>query len=68
MHAIAHLQRAAKSRGAPLLEKLCMFHAVAGTTRLHSLLERGVSGAGIIASWQSEVQRFKALRAQYLMY
>jgi uncharacterized protein YbbC (DUF1343 family) len=68
MHAIAHLQRTAKSRGVPLLEKLGMFHAIAGTTRLHSLIERGASGTEIIASWQSEVQRFKAQRAKYLMY
>jgi hypothetical protein len=32
------------------------------------MLERGVRGDGIIASWGAEVERFRRLRAPYLIY
>ena len=68
MHALAHLRTVTRAKGIPLLEKTAMFHAIAGTTRLHTLIERGATGQDIIASWQAEVQRFKTARAKYLLY
>jgi uncharacterized protein YbbC (DUF1343 family) len=68
MHVIALLQKQARARRAPLLEGLGMFHAIAGTTRLYQLLERGSSGSDIIASWRPEVAAFKEKRGKYLLY
>jgi hypothetical protein len=57
----------AKKRGEPVV-KLGMFHALAGTKRLHRMLSGGSSAADIIAAWQPEVARFKAQRKPYLLY
>jgi uncharacterized protein YbbC (DUF1343 family) len=68
MYAIAEVQRQARARGQKLFDKLGMFYAISGTTRLHSLIERGAGGGEIIAAWQGDVQRFKVQRAKYLIY
>jgi uncharacterized protein YbbC (DUF1343 family) len=67
-HVLAELRKSSLASGAPLFGKLAMFHATGGTTRLHAMLERGVRGDGIIASWGAEVERFRRLRAPYLIY
>jgi uncharacterized protein YbbC (DUF1343 family) len=68
MHVLAELRNSGLASGAPLFGKLAMFHATSGTTRLHAMLERGVGGDEIIASWGAEVERFRVLRAPYLIY
>jgi hypothetical protein len=45
-----------------------MFHAIAGTKRLHQMLAGGSDGASVVAAWQAEVAQFKTLRARYLLY
>jgi uncharacterized protein YbbC (DUF1343 family) len=69
MHVLAALVAEARSKGqVRLFGKLGMFHAIAGTKRLHRMLEAGDSGTAIVAAWQTEVAQFKARRARYLLY
>lgn len=68
MHVLVHLRRASRARGAPLFDKLAMFHATSGTTRLHAMIERGADGHAIIGAWAGEVDRFRARRARHLLY
>jgi uncharacterized protein YbbC (DUF1343 family) len=69
IHVLAELAVEARSRnGVRLFGKLGMFHAIAGTKRLHRMLANGSSAGAIIAAWQDEVSAFKAKRAQYLLY
>jgi uncharacterized protein YbbC (DUF1343 family) len=68
MHVLAELRDSSLASGAPLFGKLGMLHATSGTRRLHAMLERGVGGDEIIASWGAEVDRFRRLRAPYLIY
>jgi len=69
MHVLAALAAEARSKGnTRLFRNLAMFHALAGTKRLHRLLESGSDGAAIIAAWQAEVAQFKTRRARYLLY
>ena len=69
MHALAALAAQARSAGSTrLFRKLAMFHAIAGTKRLHRMLEAGNDGTAIVAAWQTEVAQFKARRARYLLY
>jgi uncharacterized protein YbbC (DUF1343 family) len=69
MHVLAALFAEARAKGiARPIANLAMFHALAGTRRLHRLLADGRSAADIIAAWQPEVARFRAQRARYLLY
>ena len=69
MHVLAALAAEARSKGSTrLFRKLGMFHAIAGTKRLHRMLEAGNGGTAIVAAWQTEVAQFKARRARYLLY
>jgi uncharacterized protein YbbC (DUF1343 family) len=69
IHVLAALAAEARAQGSRrLFHKLAMFHAIAGTKRLHRMLVAGSSGAAIIAAWQAEVAQFKARRARYLLY
>ena len=69
MHVLAALFAEAGAAGiAEPIANQAMFHALAGTRRLHGMLANGRSGADIIAAWQAEVARFRAQRAQYLLY
>ena len=68
VHALAELQAQARVKRAQLFGPSGMFHAVSGTRRLHQMLERGATGAAIIAAWSGEVARFKVERQQYLLY
>ena len=69
MHALAALAAEARSKGSTrLFRKLAMFHAIAGTKRMHRMLEAGNDGTAIVAAWQTEVAQFKARRARYLLY
>ena len=69
VHALALLQRQALFRGEPLLPaRLNMFHAIAGTRRLHRLLDEGATGEAIVSSWQREVAEFRSMRRDYLVY
>ena len=69
VHALALLQRQALFRGEPLLPaRLNMFHAIAGTRRLHRLLDEGATGDAIVSSWQREVAEFRSMRRDYLVY
>lgn len=68
MHALSEIAAQARAKGiTPLFSNLKMFHAIAGTKRLHDMLASS-SGAAIIAAWQTEVAQFKTLRASYLIY
>jgi hypothetical protein len=51
-----------------LFANLRMFHAIAGTKRLHTMLTAGSDGAAIVATWRTEVAQFKSRRARYLIY
>jgi uncharacterized protein YbbC (DUF1343 family) len=69
IHVLAALAAEARSRGdTKLFRNLAMLHALAGTKRLHRMLESGRDGAAIIAAWQDEVAQFKLHRAGYLLY
>ena len=69
MHVLAELIAQARiKRVGGMFPDLRMFHAIAGTKRLHSLLTSGSDGTAIVAAWQAEVAKFKAQRARYLLY
>lgn len=68
IHALALMETAAKRRGKTILPGTRMFDLIAGTLRLKQMLSEGRTGAGIIASWQSEVASFEQKRAKYLLY
>jgi uncharacterized protein YbbC (DUF1343 family) len=44
------------------------FDHLAGTDKIRTALESGTPAAEIVAAWQPELQRFRALRARYLLY
>jgi uncharacterized protein YbbC (DUF1343 family) len=48
--------------------KLDIFFKYYGSASIRSQLERGLSPARIVASWQSNVASFRAARARYLLY
>ena len=69
MYVLSAIAAEARSKGVtPLFANLKMFHAIAGTKRLHQMLAAGSDGATIIAAWQGEAAQFKALRARYFLY
>ncbi len=68
IHALAFLRDAARTANTPLLDKFDMFQKIAGTKRLHQMLEQGASGTQITAAWTDEVARFRKQRTQYLLY
>jgi len=69
MHVLAALAAEGRSTGiARLVGNLAMFHALAGTKRLHRMLGAGSDGHAIVAAWQAEAAQFKASRARYLLY
>jgi uncharacterized protein YbbC (DUF1343 family) len=69
MHVLAALFAEARAQGmADPIANPAMFHALAGTRRLHDMLANGRNGADIVAAWQAEVARFQAQRAPYLLY
>jgi uncharacterized protein YbbC (DUF1343 family) len=69
MHVLAALFAQARAKGvAEPIANQSMFHALAGTRRLHQMLAIGSRADAIIAAWQLEVAQFKAQRAQYLLY
>jgi uncharacterized protein YbbC (DUF1343 family) len=69
IHVLSDVLSEGRARRVPrLLANLKMFHAIAGTKRLHQMLESSRSGAAIIAAWHSEVEQFKAQRTRYLLY
>ena len=69
VHMLAELTAQARAKGVTgLIGNLAMFHAIAGTKRLHQMLSRGSDGAAIVAAWQKELAQFKARRARYLLY
>ncbi len=69
MYVLAALFAEARASGAgEPIGNLAMFHLLAGTKRLHQMLTSGKDGGEIIAAWQEEVARFKAQRAEYLLY
>jgi uncharacterized protein YbbC (DUF1343 family) len=69
IHVLALLVAEARSKNiTPLFGNLKMFHAIAGTKRLHQMLTAGSDGAAIISAWQAEVAQFKTLRGKYLLY
>lgn len=69
MHAMAAIVAEAKQKGvAPIYGDEQMLHKIAGTRRLHAMLDAGVDGAEIMGSWQREVAAFRKQRAPYLLY
>ncbi|MFM9939329.1 MAG: exo-beta-N-acetylmuramidase NamZ domain-containing protein [Hyphomicrobiaceae bacterium] len=69
MHALALIVAEARAKGiAPIYGNEKMFHAIAGTRRLHALLESGADGARILASWQLTLNAFRRRRDPYLLY
>jgi uncharacterized protein YbbC (DUF1343 family) len=70
VHLIAELNR--QSGGKVLSNmsgsKLNLFHKVYGSESLYRDLRRGVSPAGIVASWQRSVDGFRGQRQRYLLY
>jgi uncharacterized protein YbbC (DUF1343 family) len=68
IHALATLNASARRAGATLLPSGAMFTAIAGTTRLRALLDRGANGHDIIGAWQAEAQQFRQARTRYMLY
>jgi uncharacterized protein YbbC (DUF1343 family) len=68
IHALATLNANARIARVPLLPTGAMFTAIAGTTRLRALLDRGATGSDIISAWRGEVDRFQQARTRYLLY
>ena len=69
VHAMAAIVAEAKSKGiSPIYGDEQMLHKIAGTKRLHRMLESGVGGAAIIAAWQAEAEAFRKRRMPYLLY
>ena len=69
MHAMARIVAAARAkRIRSIYKSVKMFDAIAGTTRLREMLDRGATGEDIIAAWQSEVRTFSEHRKPYLLY
>jgi uncharacterized protein YbbC (DUF1343 family) len=44
------------------------FDVIAGTDKLRASIERGDSLEAIVASWQKGLEKFKSLRARFLLY
>lgn len=66
---LSELRREARRLGGKrLFSKPGWLARMAGTRRLYRQLSQGRSGSQIAASWQSEVEQFKQLRAPYLLY
>jgi uncharacterized protein YbbC (DUF1343 family) len=68
IHVLAEIAAAAGKQGVPVFGKLGMFHAIAGSKRLHRMIAEGSGAGAIIAAWQDEVAAFRARRAPYLLY
>jgi len=69
MHVLAALAAEARAAGQRrLIANVAMFHALAGSKRLHRLLLAGDDGSAIVAAWRGEVEAFRARRAKYLLY
>jgi uncharacterized protein YbbC (DUF1343 family) len=51
-----------------LIANVPMFHALAGSKRLHRMLLDGREPGAIVAAWRDEVAAFKARRGKYLLY
>ena len=69
MHVLAALAMEAKAKGVEqLFGNLAMFHAIAGTRRLHRMLVQAEGGRAICAAWHAEVAQFRSLRSRYLLY
>jgi uncharacterized protein YbbC (DUF1343 family) len=69
VHVLAALTAEARGSGVRrLFANVGMFHALAGTKRLHRMLLDGREASAIVAAWHNEVEVFKALRTKYLLY
>jgi uncharacterized protein YbbC (DUF1343 family) len=69
MQVLTALAAEARAKGiSEPIANLAMFHALAGTKRLHEMLAGGSGAAAIIAAWQAEVAHFKVQRGPYLLY
>ena len=56
-------------KGQPeIIDNVSWLNKLAGTKRLYEELSKGVDAKDIIASWKDEVEKFKAVRAKYLLY
>jgi len=54
--------------GKPFYLKSNFFDLLMGTTRVREMIAQGKSAAEIKASWQADVDLFKAQRRPYLLY
>src|SRR5262245_22979979 len=69
MYVLAALADEARAAGQRrLIANVAMFHALAGTKRIHRLLLAGSDGGAVIEAWRSEVDAFRAQRSKYLLY
>lgn len=69
MHAMAAIVAEGKARGVvPLYGDVQMLHRIAGSRRLHAMLEAGAGASAILAAWTREVETFRQRRAPYLIY
>jgi uncharacterized protein YbbC (DUF1343 family) len=70
IYMLAELNRASRSNlfRRSNHSKLDIFFKCYGSASIRSQLERGLSPARIVASWQSNVATFRAARAPYLLY
>lgn len=44
------------------------FNKLAGNTSLQEQIKQGVSKEEILASWQKDIEKFKAIRKKHLLY
>ena len=68
VHVLAVLQRHATAQNTDLFGALPMFHAIAGTRRLHQMVTADAPGREIVAAWTADAEAFKQRRAKYLLY
>lgn len=68
LHVLCALRDQARAANAPLLDGRPMFAKIAGTVRLQGMLDAGAAAGEIIASWQTDITRFRMLRAPHLLY
>ncbi len=69
VHALVEAANQARSKGRKgFIREPRMFTLISGTKRLRQMIESRRSAQDIIASWRSEVARFRKLRTPYLLY
>jgi len=68
MHVLHAFHQEAAAQGDTLIARPEWLARLAGTPRLHTMLEDGAAPSAIIQAWTEEVEAFRAQRQPYLLY